>query len=333
VSASPAGGGSGVQLTYDALDRLSTVTGPTGAVRQFRYDGDQLLAEYDGSGNVVRQYVWGPKTDEPLMWFEGNEGRWLTSDERGSVTAVIRGDGAVLGVNTYDEYGMSGPGNIGSLTYTGQLWLTELGLYHYKARAYSPTLGKFLQPDPIGLSAGTNLYDYVNDDPLNESDSTGRCAEDACIVEGSAALAALGTYIVCRAFCPQVSDNIGHLAERIQDSIFHNEAGPKADGPRINPDKQGKHQPEHKNFMPGKGELTHEDPQGLVDEHAGTGEQVGPRVPGEPGYKERVDFGEPIGVHVDGGTGERTGTSLGIIHHGSDDVHIVPAKPRQNHVG
>jgi len=52
--------------------------------------------------------------------------------------------------NTYDEYGIPGAANTGRFQYNGQAWLPELGMYHYKARIYSPTLGRFLQIDPIG---------------------------------------------------------------------------------------------------------------------------------------------------------------------------------------
>ncbi|WP_235524426.1 RHS repeat-associated core domain-containing protein, partial [Caulobacter sp. Root655] len=69
--------------------------------------------------------------------------------------------------------------------YTGQTWIPELGLYHYKARVYSPTLGRFLQTDPTGYDDGLNWYAYVGNDPLNRSDPTGLQAKageqtDAC---------------------------------------------------------------------------------------------------------------------------------------------------------
>jgi RHS repeat-associated protein len=57
--------------------------------------------------------------------------------------------------------------------YTGQMWLAEAQLYHYKARAYHPGLGRFLQPDPIGFAGGMNLYAYVGNDPVNARDPWG----------------------------------------------------------------------------------------------------------------------------------------------------------------
>ena len=54
-----------------------------------------------------------------------------------------------------------------------EAWLAELGLYYYKARIYSPTLGRFLQTDPVGYRGGINLHAYVGNDSVNRTDPTG----------------------------------------------------------------------------------------------------------------------------------------------------------------
>lgn len=173
--------GPGVTLYYDALGRLSEYD--TSTSTRFVYDGGNMAAEVSNpAGSVLRRYVFGPGADEALMWYEGSgtsDRRWLHADERGSVVTVSDGSGNSIGVNRYDEYGIPGAGNIGRFQYTGQAWLPELGMSYYKARIYSPTLGRFLQADPIGYGGGMNLYNYVGGDPINFSDPTGLKA-DGC---------------------------------------------------------------------------------------------------------------------------------------------------------
>jgi RHS repeat-associated protein len=89
------------------------------------------------------------------------------------VTAVSDATGALVNANSYDEYGVPNPTNIGRFGYTGQAWIPEVGLYYYKARFYSPNLGVFLQADPIGYGDGMNMYAYVHGDPINGTDPTG----------------------------------------------------------------------------------------------------------------------------------------------------------------
>ena len=81
-----ASGATAATLSYDPLGRLNTTTAGSVAT-QFLYDGDELVAEYDGSGNLLRRYVHGPDVDEPILWYEGSgltTRRILRADHLGS---------------------------------------------------------------------------------------------------------------------------------------------------------------------------------------------------------------------------------------------------------
>jgi RHS repeat-associated protein len=140
-----------------------------------------------------RYYVLGPNPDERLIYVDASLGitpvaRYPHAGKRGETVAISRAG--------YQDYGFK-YGPFGETTdstagypwrYTGQRVNSWTGLYHYKARAYSTVLGRFLQPDPIGYGDGTNLHVYVLNDPINHKDPTGRtveCSGNSCLIQSN----------------------------------------------------------------------------------------------------------------------------------------------------
>lgn len=141
---------------------------------KYLYDGPDLVAEYV-NGALAERFVHGAGADEPLVWFQGSgtsSPSFLHADERGSIIAASDATGAVAASVKYGSYGESGA-LVSPFGYTGQLYMPDLQLYYYKARMYSAQTGRFMQPDPSGYQDNTNLYAYVDGDPVNLGDTSG----------------------------------------------------------------------------------------------------------------------------------------------------------------
>ena len=142
----------------------------------------------DGSGNVKNRYLNGPNENQVLAEETNISGNgagtvhWALTDHEGSVRDVVGNSGTVLDHIQYDSFGnvlsQTNSGNAMRLGYTGQQFDAETGLYYDHARYYDPATGRFLSTDPSGFSAGdANLYRYVGNRPVNNTDPTGLCAD------------------------------------------------------------------------------------------------------------------------------------------------------------
>jgi len=65
------------------------------------------------------------------------------------------------------------------LRFPGQYADDETGYSYNYFRFYDPSIGRYLQSDPLGLVAGLNTYTYVDDNPVNWVDPRGTCIQSA----------------------------------------------------------------------------------------------------------------------------------------------------------
>ncbi len=233
--------GGGSALTYDPLGRLYSTPTTT-----FIYDGDRIVEEYNGS-NVAQRYVYEQSGDDPIVWYEGSgtvgapDRQYLLADEEGSIIDVTNSNGNALAVNQYHPYGLGSSLNESRIQYTGQAYVPAVGLYYYKARMYNPTLGRFMQTDPIGYTDDLDLYAYVHEDPIDGTDPAGTDAAAAVGV-----LSDVGEWDAAEevggggpedpvADVAAVLTTVGGLAvagyELLQPSAAHNDSAP-SEGPK-----------------------------------------------------------------------------------------------------
>jgi RHS repeat-associated protein len=110
-------------------------------------------------------------------------------DHIGTPKALTDEDGMMAWKSDLGPYGetilgeFQVTGNLdSSLRFPGQYGDSESGLNYNYFRDYDPSIGRYIQSDPIGLSGGLNTYGYVSGNPIMYSDPTGQCPW--CVVGG-----------------------------------------------------------------------------------------------------------------------------------------------------
>jgi RHS repeat-associated protein len=202
-----------VEFVYDGDGHRTKVvqydagSGTAVATREFRYQGDAIveekLTDATHAGVVVRSYVVdesGSAVKLTIPGSESNPGDYLISwNGHGDALGLwrINTDGTLTLANSF-TYSTWGAATVGThngypdlgfrFRYVGEFdvqWddVHGLGLYYMHARHYSPTLGRFLQPDPDRSEA--NLYGYAADNPVTEIDPDGNCFILCVIIIGA----------------------------------------------------------------------------------------------------------------------------------------------------
>ncbi|HBP22026.1 MAG TPA: hypothetical protein DEA08_30110 [Planctomycetes bacterium] len=169
---------------------------------EFLNDLAHVAGELRG-GQVVRSYVHGEEVDDVLALETGGQSYYYHYDAVRSVTALSDGEGQVAASYRYSPFGetLAAEGRLAKQNpyrYTSRSYEQATGLYHFRARSYDPTQGRFTTPDPYGRRGGLNLYAYALNDPTRFNDPWGlwpkwldRAAERVADVVSEAATSAV----------------------------------------------------------------------------------------------------------------------------------------------
>ena len=219
-----------VKYAYNPLgQRISKTLAESNQITYYLYSEEGLVGEYDEQGNLKQEYAYDPTKpwmSQPLFTRaqRNDNDQWAVSyfgtshlgtpevafEKSGEVTwrakAQAFGETSVS-LNTIDN----------ALRFPGQYFDSETGLNYNFFRDYSPSLGRYLQRDPIGLQGGLNDYGYAYQEPVANMDPDGRFVMVIplyYLVVGAAGVAGL----TCVATdCGQAAYNAAVAANEVQE--------------------------------------------------------------------------------------------------------------------
>lgn len=197
-----------IEFTYDAANQPTWMRhGVSGISSSFRYDGNlkrvkqqrsngiTIYTVYSKDGTLLHRDKGGKTTDYIKVGSElvariqkkngvFREPRYRHHDHLGSPVAETDSSGTVLWREWFMPYGekdgASGWGTKDQPSFTGHMQDDGSGLVYMQARYYDPVVGRFLSPDPVGITEGGlqqfNRYAYGLNDPINHTDPDGEIA-------------------------------------------------------------------------------------------------------------------------------------------------------------
>ena len=186
-------------FTYDALGNLLEVSTTEGFLVEYLVDGmrrrvgkrvggalvrqwlyaDELrpVAELDGLGNLVAQFIYASNSNTPDYVRRGSATYRLISDHLGSpLYAVNVNDASDVPFRaTYTAFGEVGGAGLDWMPFgfAGGIYDPDTGLVRFGRRDYDPALGRWTSKEPLRFAGSTNFYTYAENDPVNLADRTG----------------------------------------------------------------------------------------------------------------------------------------------------------------
>jgi RHS repeat-associated protein len=202
--------------TYDVLGNLTRVVLPNATIigylidgenrrvgkkvngtvvkRWLYHDGLKPVAELDGTGALVSQFVYGSNPNVPDYVVKSGVKYRIAADQLGSVRLVINvSTGAIAQVMQHDAWGNVVQDTSVGFTpfgFAGGLYDSDTGLVRFGARDYNPVVGRWTAKESDRFAEGPSLYAYAGADPINLLDPTGHYAAVATGAEVGAEVGA-----------------------------------------------------------------------------------------------------------------------------------------------
>ena len=348
---------------YDAGGRRVQSGGSVDGTVDYVYSGLNIIDEISGGTHEKHTYAGGMH----IASSTSGTVEYYHVDHLGSTRLKTNSTGEKVYSSNYEPFGpgVGEPGSE-DYRYTGK-HEDPSGLYYFGARYYDPITGRFTTRDTyVGTRfdpQSLNRYSYCYNNPMKYNDPTGHMGMPPIPMDPWAiwqGLSIIGGYIGSATndivqtlygglspdtsttsnsltggyyVDPELEDYVDHInrsgltsqSEQNDNDDSNQDRDPRL---KLREGKQGLHQPGHKNYLPGRSPLMDDfDPQKGLDDKGLTGDPANNAPFGEPGYRERVDFGRPIGYIWDKINQMWWITTKGIIHYSKKGAHIVPANP------
>ncbi len=151
----------------------------------YAYDGaSHLIGEYNANGTPITEYVWLGDTPVAVIKPNGTGMQIyaIHTDQLDTPRVILDAQGQVrwrwmgepFGASPAEEQPTAGLAALQqNLRFPGQQYEAFGGRHYNHFRDYDPTIGRYVQSDPIGLGGGINTYAYVGGNPLSNIDPAG----------------------------------------------------------------------------------------------------------------------------------------------------------------
>ena len=164
--------------TYDGFGKRVLIGVPSASTQDiFDPASGRLLVENNAGAQPQRTYVY--LNGIPIALVSGFSSiSYVLSDQLGQPQKLVDGFATLVWDRVSDPFGLTSSQAKGistaiSLRFPGQEYDAITGLHYNDQRDYDPTLGRYIQPDPIGLAGGINTYAYAAQNPIANSDESG----------------------------------------------------------------------------------------------------------------------------------------------------------------